>query len=402
MIYMQTSRRAARLSTGAKAAAREARESKTTRANKGALRLALWLALGAGLLPQTGVGAVQAQARGASAAVTVSADDLITRGNALYADGEYGKALLLYRRAEQRGSDKAAAAFNQGNCLFQLNRFPEAAAAYRKAIRYAERGLPPAQVNLAAVLFRMEQYGEAIAAYRRVVRDDPANVSAWLYLADAYVRVQDYAGALRAMEKARALDTADATLIYQTAEIHAALKEYDEAVHLVREAFALQPAEIDFLFYIGDLRRAQGKFGEAAAAYREGLGLRPDDTDGLYKLADALARDGKPFLAMDPLQRALAIKPGFTDAAIFLGNLAFDAKWWERSEAAYLDALKQGNREGLEGLRNLAYEWHRQGRNEAAAATLDSALRLLPEDTVLASERDQYRALHEESGTIRR
>jgi tetratricopeptide (TPR) repeat protein len=361
--------------------------------------LGLMAILFGGVLPQTqGARALRAQEPPASAAsATVRADDLITRGNALYGRGEFAKALLLYRRAEQRGTDKAAAAFNQGNCLFQLNRLPEAAAAYRKAVRHAGGTLPPAQVNLAAVLFRMEQYGEAIAAYRRVVRDDPENISAWLYLADAHARVQDYPGALRAMEKARLLDTADATLIYQTAEIHAAMKEYDQAVQLVRTAFAMKPSEIDFLFYAGDLRRAQGRFGEAAAAYREGLGYRPDDTDALYKLADALARDGKPFLAMDPLQRALSIKPDFSDAAVFLGNLAFDAKWWERSEAAYLDALRYKNREGLEGLRNLAFEWHRQGRNDAAAAVLERARSLAPDDEALVVERDQYRALAAEA-----
>ncbi len=361
--------------------------------------LGLLVVLCGGVLPQTqGVRAQERPAATAPAAA-VPADDLVTRGNALYARGEFAKALLLYRRAEQRGTDKAAAAFNQGNCLFQLNRLPEAAAAYRKAVRHAGGSLQPAQVNLAAVLFRMEQYGEAIAAYRRVVRDDPENISAWLYLADAHARVQDYPGALRAMEKARALDTADATLIYQTAEIHAALKEYDAAVTLVKAAFKLKPSEVDFLFYIGDLRRAQGNFSEAAAAYREALALRPDDTDGLYKLADALTRDGKPFLAMDPLQRALSIKPTFTDAAVFLGNLAFDAKWWERSEAAYVDALKQGNKEGLEGLRNLAFEWHRQGRNDAAAAVLTRALALTPKDVELKAERDQYSKLASEDKT---
>lgn len=327
------------------------------------------------------------------APATVPADDLIVRGNALYGDGEFAKALILFRRAEERGADGAAAAFNQGNCLFQLNRLPEAAAAYRKALRYANGALPPARLNLAAVLFRMEQYGEAIAAYRRVVRDDPENLSAWLYLADAHARVQDYAGALRALEKARALEPGEATLVYQTAEVHAALREYDRAVALVREAYALLPDEIDFLFYIGDLRRAQGRHGEAASAYREGLARRPDDTDGLYKLADALARDDKPFLAMDPLQKALAVKPDFTDAAVFLGNLAFDAKWWERSEGAYLQALEHGNREGLEGLRNLAFELHRQGRHADAAALLERARPFAPDDAELAAEIAQYREL---------
>ncbi len=335
---------------------------------------------------------VVAQTRG-TAPVAVPADDLIARGNDLYGKGEYAKALILYRRAEQRGSDRAAAAFNQGNCLFQLNRLPEAAASYRKAVRHAGGSLPPAQANLAAVLFRMEQYGEAIAAYRRVVRDDPENISAWLYLADAHARLRDHAGTLRALEKARALDPGDVSIVYQQAEAHAALKEYDEAVTLVREAYALKPAEVDFLFYAGDLRRAQGRFGEAAAAYREGLAQRPDDVDGLYKLADALARDGKPFLAMDPLREALAIKPGFTDAAIFLGNLAFDAKWWERSEEAYFQALGHGNREGLEGLFNLADALHRQGRTTAALELLNKAARLAPKDAELQAEVERYREL---------
>lgn len=349
-------------------------------------------------------GAMAGERAGAPATPTapasVPADDLLARGNALYAKGEFAKALLLYRRAGERGADRAAAAFNEGNCLFQLNRFPEAAGAYKKAVRLSNGTLAPAQLNLAAVLFRMEQYGEAIAAYRRVVRDDPENQSAWLYLADAHARVKDYAGALRAMEKARALDPDDATLVYQTAEIHAAMKEYDNAVALVRQAFALKPAEVDFLFYIGDLRRAQGKFGEAASAYREGLALRPNDADALYKLADALARDGKPFVAMDPLQQALAVKPDYSDAAVFLGNLAFDAQWWERSEAAYRQALENKNREGLEGLRNLAFEFHRQGRDDAAADLLARTAKLVPGDRELEAEIAQYRELAraEESG----
>jgi tetratricopeptide (TPR) repeat protein len=350
-----------------------------------------------GLLPSAQSFAQERTADRVNAPASVPADDLFARGNALYAKGEFAKALLIYRRAEQRGAERAAAAFNQGNCLFQLNRFPEAAAAYKKAVRYSNGKLAPAQLNLAAVLFRMEQYGEAIAAYRRVVREDPENVSAWLYLADASSRVKDYAGALRAMERARALDSEDATLVYQTAEIHAAMKEYDDAVALVRQAFALKPTEVDFLFYAGDLRRAQGKFGEAATAYREGLALRPEDTDALYKLADALARDGKPFLAMDPLQQALAIKPDYSDAAVFLGNLAFDAQWWERSEAAYRQALENKNREGLEGLRNLAFEFHRQGRNDAAADLLVRTAKLVPGNAELEAEITQYRELSRES-----
>jgi len=315
------------------------------------------------------------------------------RGNDLYNRGQFAKALLLYQRAESRGADAGTVAFNEGNCLFRLNRLAPAAGMFRKALRLSDGKLRAAQINLAAVLFRLEQYGESIAAYRRIVAVEPENLSAWLYLADAYSRVKDYVGALQALQAARRLDPDDISLVYQEAEIHAALKEYDPAIALVREAFSRKPSEVDFLFYIGDLQRAEGRLSESAAAYREGLTLKENDVDALYKLADVLAQDGKPFLSMDYLQKALAIKPDFSDAAVFLGNLAFDSKWWDRSEEAYRQAIQHGNREGVEGLRNIASEFHRQGRDEDAAKVLERGLLLKPNDVDMKNEAAQYREL---------
>jgi tetratricopeptide (TPR) repeat protein len=325
-----------------------------------------------------------------------SAIDLVNRANALYNRGEFTKALILYRKAEGRGADLGTISFNIGNCLYRLDKLPEAAAAFKKTERLTDGKYLPALFNLAAVLFRLEQYGESIAAYRRALKSDPDNASAWLYLADAYSRTKDYVGSLQALEKARALDPEDLSIIYQMAETHATMKEYAAAIALIREAYARKPSEVDFVFYIGDLYRSQGDLEAAAAAYREGLALREKDPETLYKLADVLAQDKKPFLAMEYLQKALGYKPEFTDASVFLGNLAFDAKWWDRAEAAYAQALKGGNREGLEGLRNLAYEYHQQGRNDRAAQVLGSAVPYRPNDKALAGEVEQYLALEKE------
>ncbi len=346
--------------------------------------------------PATAVSADKA-APAPATAPRQSAIDLVNRGNALYNKGEFAKALILYRKAEARGAELGTISFNIGNCLYRLDKLPEAAAAFKKTERLTEGKYLPAIFNLAAVLFRLEQYGESIAAYRRALSQDADNASAWLYLADAYGRTRDYVGSLQALEKARALDPEDLSIVYQMAEAHAAMKEYPEAVTLVREAFARKPTEIDFLFYIGDLHRTQGDLEAAAGAYREGLALREKDPETWYKLADVLAQDKKPFLAMDCLQRALSFKPDFTDAAVFMGNLAFDAKWWDRAEAAYVEALRGGNKEGLEGLRNLAYEYHQQGRNDRASQVLSAALPLRPKDPALKAEVEQYRALETES-----
>lgn len=323
--------------------------------------------------------------------------EILERANALYGQGEFAKAILLYQKAEARGADPGTIAFNIGNSRFRLSQLPEAAAAFRKAVRLTDGQYLPAQFNLAAVLFRLEQYGECIAAYRRALKQDPENLSAWLYLADAYSRSGDGVGALQALEKARDLDPEDISIIYQMAEVHANLKEYERAITLVREAYARKPSETDFLFYLGDLQRSRGDLEAAAAAYREGLAVKEKDVDAMYKLADVLAQDKKTFLAMEWLQKSLAIKPDFTDAWIFLGNLAFDAKWWDRSENAYLEALKRKNREGLEGLRNLAYEYHQRGDDFRAAAILKKTAEIKPDDKELATEIKQYEDLAAES-----
>lgn len=355
------------------------------------------LALALAALPAPAAPPAKAEAPAPAITPRQSAIDLVNRGNALYNKGEFAKALILYRKAEARGAELGTISFNIGNCLYRLDKLPEAAAAFRKTERLTGGKYLPALFNLAAVLFRLEQYGESIAAYRRALKEDPDNGSAWLYLADAYGRTRDYVGSLQALEKARALDPEDLSIVYQMAEAHAAMKEYGAAVALVREAYARKPAEVDFLFYIGDLHRSQGDLEAAAGAYREGLALREKDPETLYKLADVLAQDKKPFLAMDCLQKALEFKPDFTDAAVFLGNLAFDAKWWDRAEAAYAKALAAGNKEGLEGLRNLAYEYHGQGRNDNAARILEAALAVRPKDAALKAEAAQYRTLEKDA-----
>ncbi len=334
-----------------------------------------------------------------SSAGIISASTLVDRGNELYSSTDYRKAILMYEKALERQADPVIVNFNIGNCYYRLNEYGKAAAAFKKVSRYSNGNYTPALVNLASVELRMEQYGEAIATYRRALKNEPDNLGSWLYLADAYTRVRDFVGAQQALEKARALEPDDIGIIYQLAETHVALKDYEIAIELIRNAYARNPDEIDFIFYIGDLYRQLHDYEAAAAAYREGLSRRPNDVDAIYKLADALVEAKKPYLAMDVLQQAIAVKPDYTDASIFLGNLAFDSKWWDRAENAYLDALKKGNKEGLEGLRNLAYEYHMQGQTDTAIRLLQKAKELRPNDKNITEEIEAYKAqLSEKKG----
>lgn len=301
-------------------------------------------------------------------AQTQDAWTILDRANVYYQNGAFAKAIPLYRKAETRGIEANIIAFNIGNCLYRLGKLPEAAASYRRSIRSGGGSSDGALLNLASVLFTLGEYPESIALYRRYLKNDPEALDAWLYLSDAYLRTKDWVGAQKALEKAYALDTTQVGVIYQLSEIFVKQKDYDRAIVLVEKASRENPNEIDFMFYLGDLHRDALKYDEAANWYRRGLSVQPNKTEVLYKLADVLDRGQKPFLAMDVLQKALVIDTSFSDAAIFLGNLAFDRKWWDRAEAAYTKALKLGNAEGWEGIRNLVYE--RVENNDIRSAKL--------------------------------
>jgi tetratricopeptide (TPR) repeat protein len=315
-----------------------------------------------------------------------SGDDLLVRATDLYKQGRYGQAILLYRKAEQRGADPFVTSFNIGNCLFQEEKFPESAAAYRKAVDYSNGEYAPALFNLASVLFRLGEYPESVAAYRRALAINPENISAWLFLGEAYARTGDKVGTLRALEKAYESAPEDISIVYQLSEAYIALGDFANAVALVRKAYIQNPRETDFLIYVGDIYRLQKNYDECIGAYREALSISPDNTALLYKLADVLSESGNNYVAMDVLSQILQIDPRFSDAAIFLGNLAFDAKWWDRAELAYTQAAKNHNEEALYGFRNLAYEAFQRGDHESSKRYLVTARKYYPQDESLQAE----------------
>lgn len=315
-----------------------------------------------------------------------SAADLMDRANALYRGGKFKNAIILYRKAADRGADPVAVSFNIANSYYQTEKFPEAAANYRKAVDYSNGTFSPALFNMASVYFRLKQYPECIAAYHRALKLEPDNVSGWLYLGEAYSKTGDKIGALKAIEKAYALDKSDISFVYQLSEANIAVGDFERAISVIREGYSSHPEEIDFLVYLGDVYRLQKDYEQSAGSYREALNIRPDDVNTMYKLADVLVEDKKQFVAMDVLANILQIQPNFTDAAIFLGNVAYDTRFFERAETAYEQAAKNGSPEAVFGFKNLAYEARLQKRSDEALRLLKLAQKYYPADATLEAE----------------
>lgn len=315
-----------------------------------------------------------------------SAADLMDRANVLYKEGRFKQAITLYRKAADRGADPIAVSFNIANSYYQTEKYPEAAASYRKAVDYSNGTFAPALFNMASVYFRLRQYPECVAAYHRALKLEPNNINGWLYLGEAYSKTGDKIGALKAIEKAYSLDKSDISIVYQLSEANIAVDDFGRAESVIREGYTEHPEEIDFLVYLGDVFRLEKRYEQSAGAYREALAVRPDDVQTMYKLADVLVEDNKQFVAMDILNNVVQIKPDFVDAAIFLGNLAYDAKFLERAEFAYELAARHGNAEAIYGFKNLAYDAHAQKRDDEAVRILKMAQKYYPDDATLQAD----------------
>lgn len=322
------------------------------------------------------VGAVNAPKPTNLPLVTQSDAALLEKANDYYRAGRYSFAIPLYRKLEDRGAFALQSAFNLGNSYFQLGDLPKAAAAYRKASRLGEAENPAVLFNLGAVLYRLGQYGEAVAVYQRALRLEPNNSSAWLYLGEAYQRTGDWVGAQRALEKVLASVDADVAAVYQLAEIFVQQKNYSRAIQVAKEGLSRFPAENDLWFYLGDLQRLNQSSDAALASYRQGLLSNPRNVDVLYKMADVAAASKRIPMAMDYLDQALQIKPDFTDALIFLGNLAYELKWSERAQNAYLKAARQGSPEGVQGILNLTLDLQSAQLKAAAIQMLAPVMKI--------------------------
>lgn len=123
---------------------------------------------------------------------------LLTRGNALFAKGNYAEALHCYERLVELKPRHAEALNNLGATLCRLDRYRDAEEFLRRAIKlrpdYAE-----AQMNLGAVLQCKGLFPEAEASVRRALKSKPGQIEARSLLGAALIqqgRLRDARGHL--------------------------------------------------------------------------------------------------------------------------------------------------------------------------------------------------------------
>ena len=100
----------------------------------------------------------------------------VLEGNRNYSDGNYDKALELYREALEESPDSPAIRFNLGDAQFKKEEMEEAADSFSRALQSEDPGIKSrAQYNLGNSLYRQGKLQESLSAYREALKVAPGD-----------------------------------------------------------------------------------------------------------------------------------------------------------------------------------------------------------------------------------
>ncbi len=167
-----------------------------------------------------------------------------------------------------------------------------------QTLRWYERALEVAPENAAAhfnagaVLLNLEREEEARAHLEQAARLEPAYAaSSFAKLGEFHAAHGDLAGALELLERARSLDPLDSTVAYDLGLVLRQLERLDEAEAAYREALRLDPRHVDARNNLGFLLANTGRPEPARQEYERALALDPDFVRARVNLARLLATD---------------------------------------------------------------------------------------------------------------
>lgn len=198
-----------------------------------------------------------------------SAEDLLTRGQALNAQNNYAEALLLFERAAQLAPGSFGVWFNLGLVRNELNRFAEALPAHDRATTLNPSSAA-AWSNKGVALRNLGRTDEALSAYDRALTLDPNSMTTWLNRGIALGSLEHHAEAAAAFDHVLANDPNLAQAWYNKGVALSSLEDYQGALAAFDHALALTPDLATAwlnkgmaLAYLGDYQKALDAFDNA-------------------------------------------------------------------------------------------------------------------------------------------
>jgi tetratricopeptide (TPR) repeat protein len=219
----------------------------------------------------------------------------------------------------------------------------------------------------------------AIEAFSGALALKPDSMLAYLKRGDSYRRRGELAAALRDLRAASALEPTAPRPAELLGDVNAGMGRYERAIEDYRRFIALDDRSPRVLYKLAQTYFRNGQVSKAIAPLREALTIDGRVGEAHYLLGLCLRETGLPQDAVTSLRRALELEPGLMVAREELVIL-YDSLKRERESIEQLEALATLEPGRPERLIRVGLAYARQGRTDAAVATLGRASERYPDD----------------------
>jgi len=236
-------------------------------------------------------------------------------GRASYMRKQYKEANAADARCVKLQPDDAWCFVYLGLTYQRLNRYEEAADAFRRATQLR---LPSANEyfevwdELGYSLYTLQKYAEAIEPMQQAIRLKPGDDDANRYLGISYFQLGRYSDALAALARSIQAKPNDTSALYWTGRTHIQLKQYAQAVPPLREAVRLAPNDSGAWSYLGYAYFMDRRYAEAIEPLHKCVQIEPHDGD-LLLLGEACLMVGRRAEAQEIYNKLAASNKEYAD-----------------------------------------------------------------------------------------
>lgn len=238
---------------------------------------------------------------------------LFLHGTIASQTGLHDDAIALLTRASARAPKEAKIFLNLANSLRALERFGEAEAACRKALKLnPEYG--KAHNSLGLVHLDAGQIDQAIDAFQRAVILQPDDAEFHNNLGNALADKGEFDDASIAYRRALDIRPNYADPLNNLGSVLIENRNYDQAVEALECALRLKPDYLEALINLGRALNLLNRPKEAEEHFRAALKLKPANPNAWVGLANALEFTGRIDEAIAAFRQAIQVQPDFGSA----------------------------------------------------------------------------------------
>ncbi len=345
-------------------------------------------------------------------------------GMAALKKGDYAEAQELFQRGVDSGKRKAEFLHGLGLAQMELGSLAEADLTMRKAIK-ADAKVAKYHAALGDINFRKGVWAVALNEYKTALELDSTMTNAYLKIGESYFQSANLTDAVKNFKEYILRAPTDTFSLYRLARIFEASKNPAEAAFFYQKLTEQRPNNGEYWFGYGKAQFELDKFDQAGEALERAIALETKVAESYGMLAKIYYLNKQYFKADSAYARYEAVfgspedpeywidkgkvmfkiaetNPSFIQRAIEAFDTAIRldsnniaayeyagiARYYKQDYKGAIPFIKrkvelEGADVNVNTLRNLAICYLKTEQYDIAAATLESALKLKPDDVVM-------------------